>query len=878
MTAGVIRRIPGIAGYALAVMYFANSLGAAIGILVSGFVLIRWVGLPGTIVTAGIINLVVAVCVGLLSSGSNNGSSPQSPASRVQAPNRDPVYVGFLIAALLTGSASFLYEIGWIRMLSLVLGSSTHAFELMLGAFILGLTLGGFAIRRRIGHLQRPVHLLGIIQVAMGCLALLTLLLYGQTFNVMRFGIGVLAKTDAGYALFNVFSNGIALMVMLPATVCAGMTLPLMTHYLVSRGHGEKAIGHVYAANTLGAILGVVAGVQFLMPGFGVKSLIAVGGTLDILLGVVLLVAAVRYLSERGSRLRVATPAALAVLALLVGVVFFVQLDPIKMASGVFLQGKINTNRTILFHRDGKTASIDVVQNNRHRAIITNGKTDAAIATGVPNKDEPTMMLLAALPLAIHPAPRAVGVIGMGSGLTSHIALANPRVARVDTIEIEPAMVEGARLFEARVRRTFEDPRSHIHIEDAKAFFTHHRRAYDVIISEPSHPWVSGVAGLFSQEFYQHIGAHLQSGGLFVQWLHIYSIDVPLVASVMKAVSSVFNDYVIYTLDNANLAIIATNKGKVSLPTGRIFELSELRQELARVGVRNLQDLTHRRIGGKHAIDPFFSSYDVQANSDYFPVLDLGAVRTRFLSKDAMELQRFRIVAAPLIEVLEQRVQRTEATWLSENHHLYTAERARQAVAIYRDFGGHAGQDYLNKVTPDDDTLDLIRSIRTIHAQCAPKEIQAAWLPRLHRLAHLILPYLTADELRVIWLDIRSAPCLSALPEVVRHWLDLYQRIGERDLENALEIAKLLLPAGQIRPSRRNNYLVMVSLLGYIQREAIEAGDALWARYIAPDPLPAELRLLHSMLDRGRGTSAASRCINSSGDIPIGVVPLLYAF
>ena len=852
MTAGVIRRIPGIAGYALALMYFANSLGAAIGVLVSGFVLIRWIGLPGTIVTAGIINLVVAIGVGLLARDHNVGSPSTSPADGGKR-NRDPLYVGFLVAALLTGSASFLYEIGWVRMLSLVLGSSTHAFELMLGAFILGLALGGFAIRRHIGRLQRPVQVLGIIQVAMGCLALLSLLLYDQTFNVMRFVIRVLDKTDTGYALFNIFSNAIALSVMLPTTICAGMTLPLMTHYLVSRGSGEQAIGHVYAANTLGAILGVVIGVQFLMPGFGVKSLLAVGAGLDILLGGILLVVAVRYLSERRYlRLHAAAPAALAVLALLVGVVFFVPLDPIKMASGVFLQGRINTNRTILFHRDGKTASIDVVQNNRQRAILTNGKTDAAISEGMPpNKDEPTMMLASAIPLAMHPAPRTVGVIGMGSGLSTHIALADPGVTRVDTVEIEPAMVEGARLFGERVQRTFDDPRSHIHIEDAKAFFTHHRRTYDVIISEPSHPWVSGVAGLFSKEFYQHMGAHLEPGGLFVQWLHIYSIDVPLVASVIKAVSSEFDDYVIYTLSNANLAIIATNNGIVGPPSGRIFELPELRRELARIGVRNLQDLAHRRIGSKLAIEPFFSSYDVPANSDYFPVLDLGAVRARFLGKDAMELQRFRVVPAPVIEVLEQRVPRTEATSLSENHHLYTAQRARQAMAIYRYFDSIARPNDGDNLSLDDDTLELVRSILAVHPPCTPDHTQATWLPRLHRLADLILPYLTADELRVIWSGIKPSQCLSDPPKTVLRWLDLYQRIGERDLQGALDIAKLLLPAGQIKPSRRNNYLVTVALLRYIQADRVEAGKALWTRYTVPDPLPTELRLLRAMLDRG---------------------------
>src|SRR6185369_240827 len=182
---------------------------------------IRLVGLPWTIGVAGVINIALALSVWLLA----RGQQAESPAARVEDLGQEALagrntYAMFLLAALVTGAASFIYEITWIRMLSLVMGASTHAFELMLSAFILGLALGGLWIQRRIDGIPVPARFLGHVQVIMGLLALCTLPLYGQTFNVMRWLLQSLGKTDSGYFLFNLSSNAIALAVMLPTTIC----------------------------------------------------------------------------------------------------------------------------------------------------------------------------------------------------------------------------------------------------------------------------------------------------------------------------------------------------------------------------------------------------------------------------------------------------------------------------------------------------------------------------------------------------------------------------------------------------------------------------------------------------------------------------------
>ena len=273
MSAGLVRAsVQGsraASGEPVAMLYFANSLGAAAGVLASGFLLVAWAGLPGTLRTAGAINLALAALVALLARPLRAAPIEPAPQSGDEQPARL-----LLAIALFTGLASFVYEICWIRMLSLVLGASTHSFELMLSSFIFGLALGGLAVRRLVDTAANPERLLGRVQVAMGLAALATLPVYDRSFELMEYLMKGLARTEAGYLFFNLAGQGVSALVMLPATILAGMTLPLITGALLRCGAGERAIGQVYAANTLGAIAGVLIAVHIGLPLLDRKSVV----------------------------------------------------------------------------------------------------------------------------------------------------------------------------------------------------------------------------------------------------------------------------------------------------------------------------------------------------------------------------------------------------------------------------------------------------------------------------------------------------------------------------------------------------------------------------------------------------------------------------
>ena len=832
MSAGILRLFPDRPGKTIGLLYFTNSIGAAAGVLASGFVLIRSVGLPGTIGTAGVVNIALALTVWYLVGGRvhDRGSVPEA----AEAQSRHGGTAGyrlFLLASLVTGLASFIYEIGWIRMLSLVLGTSTHAFELMLSAFILGLACGGLWIQRRIDRVSGPVRYLARVQVVMGLLALSTLLLYGNTFEVMRWLVGGLPKTGVGYALFNLCSSAIAIGVMLPATFCAGMTLPLITYVLLKDGYGEKSIGAVYAANTVGAILGVFFAIHVGMPGLGLKGLITAGAGLDIALGVFLFWWVSR--GEEGAR----RPLAVTALGIgaLAATLLFVRLDPYKMASGVYRYGALldRQNHRILFHRDGKTATVSLLEmNDGSVAINTNGKADAAIMMregGEDASDESTMMLAAIIPMAMSQGAREVAVIGFGSGLTTHTLLSNPRLTTVDTIEIEPRMVEAANGFRPRVERAYTDPRSRIHFDDAKTFFSSYGKKYDVIISEPSNPWVSGVAGLFSEEFYRLAGRYLRDDGLFVQWVQLYEINPELVASVLKAVSATFGDYAVYAANDYDSIIVARKKGALPGVTSDLFRLPELAPMLQRIHVTGEQDLAIRRIGSRKTLDRLITSFPVRANSDFHPVLDQNAARARFLGETAKEFVTYGHSPLPALEMMAGQGPAWRETAVNPSTHAVESRAAFTAMAL-RDFFLQGGFLPRYGDLPESIRRDAAL-VKEMFSRCDSSAPRSEPVGSLYATAIRMIPYLTPGELDAVWRRLESGPCAKSLSPATGKIILLFKATGNRDAKRMTALAGELLAEGdQLTPSTRK-YLLATAMLGAVAQRDHPVAQSLWARH-----------------------------------------------
>jgi predicted membrane-bound spermidine synthase len=864
MSGGILRRHPERPGEALAMLYFTNSLGAAVGVLASGFIMIEHLGLPGTIQAAGALNLALATIVWFLAPGRDpDPHAVQAPAGerRAEALLPDAPWRLLLMVAALTGAASFIYEIAWIRMLTLVLGAATHSFELMLSAFILGIACGGYWVRGRIDRARSPLAFLGVVQIAMGLLALATLPLYGAMFDLMQLVIKGTAKTDAGYGIFLVASHGIALAVMFPAAFCAGMTLPLVTFALLTGGHGERSIGAVYAANTAGSIAGVIFAAHLGMPFLGLKGLVTAGAALDVGLGLMLLWRLAVSGQMRTGNTRsapyglpggVALGATVIAIVALVTVGFAVTLDPYKMASGVFRRGDLYTaqDAELKFYRDGKTTSVALVQFREGLSLRTNGKSDGAINLGEGERisDEVTMVLTAALPLAFKPDAKRAAIIGIGTGLSTHTMLGSPTLERVDTIEIEPAMAEASRAFAPRNASAYADPRSRIVFDDAKTYFSTHNERYDIIVSEPSNPWVSGVSSLFTTEFYRHVRRYLNPGGVLVQWFQLYEIDPSLVASVLRALADNFEDYAIYAATDSDLLIVAGDRETLAKPLYDVFQMPGVAAELRKVHVQRIGDLDVRRLGGRASLHPLFLSYGAPANSDYAPYLDLNASRYRFLQSGAGELTKVGTEGVPIIAMLESRKHVVRPLSYDGDDFLERIELARRA-RYARDFYLGAKPPVPRGIPAELEKNLELSKMRGL--ECVDAQTFDVWLHSLFQVARTVNPVLDPAEADAVWSQFERAPCYKRLAIEDQRWLRLFRAVGARDARAMASLADEILASGRELPPGQRQFLLTASLTGNILAGQLDRAQAAWDKHsgdAARNGLSLDLRLLYAYL------------------------------
>jgi predicted membrane-bound spermidine synthase len=525
----------------IARLYFGNSLGAACGALLASYALVPNLGTQGSLWFAGLMNLLAALGAWLVVRSLARGeraTPPENPrlhaSTRTQTHPIDRLTLLVLFLALATGLSSFLYEIGWIRFLALLLGSSTHAFDIMIGAFVFGLALGARHIHR---HPPRDtLRALFLAQVAMAAAAIVPILLYAPLFRASNGLNRILMRTVEAWP-FHAFAQFLfSTVVMVPAAYFAGMTLPLATRFLCERHGDESFTGRVYAWNTLGAILGAAAGSLVLMPLVGLTRLVALGAAIDFAIALALLPFLVRRFWS--------TAVPLAATFLLVGAGWLLKPDNHLLVAGAYRGPRVIQPTTTIHRIDGRTATVSAQHIGSIVSVRTNGKPDASLDRAQPARarmsDELTQNLAAWIARVYVHRPWEGALIGLGSGMTAHRMLGDPRLSHLDAIEIEKAMWQQSVWFRPFNRRIHEDKRIAMHFLDARIFFATREKPYDVIVSEPSNPWVAGVSSLFTREFYREIRTHLARDGVFVQWLHTYEFEDALLLSIMAALSSEF--------------------------------------------------------------------------------------------------------------------------------------------------------------------------------------------------------------------------------------------------------------------------------------------------------------------------------------------------
>ncbi|MDP1648127.1 MAG: fused MFS/spermidine synthase [Rubrivivax sp.] len=619
----------------VSLLYFANTLGAVIGTLAAGLVLLQWLGIRGVLVTAGVVNLFIFAVAWRLPAPENQGAGSAAEPANQGAPTAPPWSTQAVLAVavlFVSGMTALIYEVAWTRVLTLVIGSSTYAFTLMLATFLIGIALGSALVRRYALHRQPGLGLLAVCQLLIGLCALATAALFGLLPDAF---VSLFGRAGQVYGVFQFANFLLCIAVMVPATLFMGASFPVASALVVQGlGHSGRRIGLLYAGNTVGAILGAFLAGFVLLPQLGIQRTLVL--TIAVNLASALALSA--FLFQRGTaRGRWAVPALASATLLVLAFVWQPPWDRLKMTSGPYAYAvqyqKVPIDQRLarvaqLYYREGPMATVSVIQEGEHVRVVVDGKTDAGNA-----RDMTTQVFAGHPPLLAKPDAKDVLIIGYASGITAG-AVGRHAVSRIDCVEIEPAMREASRWFREENYHIADDPRFNLVIDDARSYMLAARRQYDVIISEPSNPWQAGSSRLFTQEAFENARRNLKPGGVVAQWMHLYGVDVESFRLVVRSFMSVFPHVTLWAdLQFPDVILLGSEKPLVLDPLAlqsMLGEGSAVAASLARIGYADAGSLFKAFLLGEDEARQFAGSGVL--NTDNLPLLEFRAPRSLYSS------------------------------------------------------------------------------------------------------------------------------------------------------------------------------------------------------------------------------------------------------
>jgi spermidine synthase len=616
-------------GHGVGLLYAVNTVGAAVGALALPFVLLPLLGIRATLLACGATNLAIAALAWAAAPGVRT-SSPLEHATAAAPSPRGPRQL--LAAFFVSGFVALALEVLWNRFFAMYVGSSIFSYAVILFLYLVGLFIGGIAFTRLD---RRGVDAGRVFAACMFLLVVVLAVTIPVMDRIVYLQIATLGTLGVGFGSFQLATAVASIGVILPPTVLLGVSFPAVA----KAATGDVArlgadFGLAYLVNTAGTVAGALAASFVLLPRLGLRP------SFDLL---VVLTAVAFALSLRGSPLRTRDATAMAVAALLaLGPLVLPGWDTRRMHTGLsrspgllvafWRDGTFERaigNLDVSEVRDGVDATVSIAGRGDQQSLFVNGKPDAS--TGV---DMATQTLLGHLPLLLHPAPRDVLVIGMGSGVTLGAVTRHP-VATIDLVEISPEVLDlGDRYFLAQNRGALHDPRVTALVEDGRNYVAFNRtRTYDVIISEPSNPWMTGVANLFTDEFFAHARRRLRPGGILAQWFHFYSMGLDDIRSLVGTLRRHFDHIYVFALDREATGDLLLFASDVPLDFGRLLTTlggdGPAADDLRRFGFDGPDALLRSFVLSGDNIARFVGQ--APFNSDDRPRIELSAPRAIFL-------------------------------------------------------------------------------------------------------------------------------------------------------------------------------------------------------------------------------------------------------
>lgn len=620
-------------------LYSLNTLGGVFGSFLAGFALILFLGVKGTIYLAATINLLIATGVFLLSqrivlAPAKAAANQSSPSYQEKSPAPDRRKIAWLVLILFgfSGFAALSLEVSWSRVLAMVLGSSVYAFSIILTTFLLSITLGSWLISKFIDRSKNLLFWFMAIEIALGFSVILLTPLFGHLPYLF---LEVFKVSGGSFWSLQFMEFLLAALVMILPTTLMGAAFPIVSKICAPElKRVGCSIGNVYFTNTSGAIFGpLVTGFLFI-PLFGLRQSIFIAAFIYLAIGGLIVI----FSPFKRGRIKIYT---LSLLVIIVTLSFFIpDWNENILNCGVYVHAKeylqnnpndllgVIKEQTSYFYKEGLSATVAVRETKTgHLALLIDGKADA----GTQN-DMNTQLILGHLPMLLHEDPQQVLVVGLGSGVTLGAVQQHQELKEVDMVEIEPAVVEAAAYFSQYNHNALSDPRLNLIIADARNYVLITNKKYDVITAEPSNPWMTGNASLFTREQFELYKKRLKPGGIMFQWLHAYKLRPQEVKIIVATFKEVFPHTVLWQgVFGRNLFLIGTEQ-PLAVDFAAFREKmarAKIKQDLGQVYLDNAFLLLSCALLNEEGVGNF--SQGAPIHTDNHPILEFQAPKGIFL-------------------------------------------------------------------------------------------------------------------------------------------------------------------------------------------------------------------------------------------------------
>lgn len=615
-------RTRGALGEMGAYFYAVNTLGALMGTLVAGFILLRYLGMTGSTWCAASINLTIgAVSVGLgwrarLPTVSPSPAEFEDPLLGIDPGARTRIARAALLAFGLSGFCSFALEVVWTRILLISFSATVYSFTATLACFLFGIFMGTRVISKLVDQHPNPVALFAKLELGVAAgLGVLGLLLHAVPGIFGRLLVGVAAIPGAQeHALVIATVLASFPLLVVPATLL-GATFPVALRiYTTNVGKVGSSTGNLYAANTMGAVLGSLIGGLVMIPTLGAMTSLAMIAMLYLCIGAGL--ALIR--DSAGDRaLPIATVAGAALFTVVCATIAV--MIPYRVT--INFNQRLFADSELLYHAEGVQNTIDVVRSaSGATSLIIGGNVEADNGY----RQRRHFVLKGHLPLLLQDDPRRVLVVGLGMGITLQSTARYPGLERIDVIELSPDILSAQAFLGDVNGNVVDNPLVHVRIDDGRLFMKLTEDRFDMITADPIHPKISRAGYLYTREYYQSIREHLNPDGSVCQWMPIYQISPLRLRSAVKTFVEVFPHATLWYVEGHLLFVSKLDSPMIDfMRFEERFEQREVRQDLSSIDINSAEELLSHLLMGPDEIRAYLGAADeVPSNTDDYPYLE----------------------------------------------------------------------------------------------------------------------------------------------------------------------------------------------------------------------------------------------------------------